>query len=255
MRTRNRLIDVDGVVNFRDLGGLRFAGGSTTAFGKIFRSGSLDRATDLGIATLVDELRVKTVVDLRTPTEIAWNSDSYRLMHDPRVRYAQVSILPDHVLNSEIFPVGQPIAIGEVYFRHVVNAPKEIAQAVALVVAPQNAPIVLHCAAGRDRTGMVVALLLDAIGVLREDVIADYAATNASADKITESLRLNPIYAADRPVSEHEPLGADPRSVIAFLDQVEARFGDSRQCLQWCGVPVQDIDRLNTLLSGGTISE
>jgi len=162
-----RDLEWPGCHNVRDLGGLPLAGGGTTVPGRIVRADNLDRLTDAGWRALWD-YGVRTVIDLRNEEECRSDvvrPDGLELVRVPFDTYATAEWI------AEWYPPGLPNNIGrflEDYPQAAVDFGKAIGDA-----APDGA-VVVHCAAGRDRTGLASMLLLAHAGVDRELIAADY---------------------------------------------------------------------------------
>jgi protein-tyrosine phosphatase len=170
---------LEGQINFRDLGGIRTRGGSVVASGQVYRSGELSALTD-GDLALLDRLRIRTVVDLRSETEAARQPD--RL--PDAVEFVAMPILPggngsgvDRFLQTfdpADFPPWERI-----YRDLIRDHVPVLTSLVRLIADPAARPLVFHCATGKDRTGIVAALLLSALDVEWSDVEADYLESNA----------------------------------------------------------------------------
>ncbi|MDG2428613.1 MAG: tyrosine-protein phosphatase [Acidimicrobiales bacterium] len=167
--------------NLRDLGGLTTPDGRTVRSGRLFRSGHL---CDLDVRdrAIVTALGLRTIVDLRRPTEIA-NRPHPDL---PDVEIIAVSVSTDDnefavVANAMIDPNAEPLGPGHItnYFRTLVTERIERYQTVLeLATDPDRQPLLFNCTAGKDRTGMVAALLLSLLGLDRSTVMADYLLSN-----------------------------------------------------------------------------
>lgn len=162
-----RVQQVEGTHNLRDVGGYRTSAG-VTRWGTLFRSDGLHQLSNSGL-TALGTLGIGGVIDLR----------------DDRERHHQPDRLPEGVVLIEhpIFPsalahVAERMNIftltENIYLEH---APRTVD--ALRVIAAQDSPTLVHCTAGKDRTGAVIALALTAVGVDRDDVYADYAATEA----------------------------------------------------------------------------
>ncbi|MFB7123404.1 tyrosine-protein phosphatase [Kitasatospora xanthocidica] len=182
MTTRH--IEFEALHNFRDLGGYPGAGGRSVRWGLVYRSDSLGK---LGSPADLDRLRalgVRTVIDLRYPWEI-----------DAKGRVPGFEGLEYHNLSIEHRPYDQAEIDPEVDpWRHLADrfaevaedGVKEIRQALDVITAAE-APVVFHCASGKDRTGLIAALLLTLLGVGEDDIAADFALTElATAHFVAE---------------------------------------------------------------------
>jgi protein-tyrosine phosphatase len=229
-------IDLEGAVNVRDLGGLPIADGGTTFSRRLLRSENLQELTRADIARLVDEIGVTTVIDLRTTAEVELEGPG-PLDVVPGVRHAYHPVLPE--LGSRTDAVAEALLLRRAekdrsrfpddimcghYLGYLEERPDEVTGALRSIASADGAAIV-HCAAGKDRTGVIVALALTVAGVEPEVIVADYMATGERIDAIIERLRRSKTYATDissRPVSAHLPR---EETMKAFLEQLHARYG------------------------------
>jgi protein-tyrosine phosphatase len=229
-------IDLKGAVNVRDLGGLPTEDGQQTAYGRLLRSDNLQDLSPSDIATLVDGIGVTTVVDLRTTGELETEGPA-PLEAVPGVRYVHHPVLPE--LGSRTDAVAEALLVKKIeqdrarypeditcghYLGYLEDRPGEVTGALRSITNSEGAAIV-HCAAGKDRTGVITAMALAVAGVRSAAIVADYTATADRMDAIIGRLRKSRTYADDlngKPVSAHLPR---PETMEAFLRQLNARYG------------------------------
>lgn len=161
----HRRILVEGTFNFRDTGGYRAATGRTR-WGKLFRSDALHELTAAGRAALADRA-VGVIVDLRT-TEERGTAPS---------ELAGLGAVVHHTPIFDSTPASPDIRLDDIYADMIDQHGTRLAEAVGLIAASGADPVVVHCTAGKDRTGLVIALAQLAVGVDEDDVITDYVAT------------------------------------------------------------------------------
>ncbi len=168
-------------LNFRDLAGVRGPGGRLVAAGRIFRSGVLDLLDDVDRSTL-RALGLRTVIDLRADEERAARVNRLPAEVEERHRpVTDVSAHPNTIM--ERIAAGDTDGLGAEMLirgnRHFVEAQADrFGALVRELLDPNEQPAVVHCTAGKDRTGFAVACVLWTIGVDHEDVVADYLRTN-----------------------------------------------------------------------------
>ena len=175
----SRSLPLSGASNFRDLGGYHGLGGRAVRWRRLFRSDHLAGLTDQDTRALA-ELGISRALDFRGQDERA--AQAYDI---PNVRYHALSIEPTVVQRAkEMAQAGTrmtgPIAVGlmqDTYRAFVANNAKQYAQ-LFVHLLEDDAPLVFHCTAGKDRTGFAAALILMALGVPRDVVMADYLLTN-----------------------------------------------------------------------------
>ncbi len=247
-----RVVPLDAVHNFRDLGGYRTDDGRQIAWGRLFRADGLYRLTadDLGV---VDALGIRTVIDLRSSAEFDQHG------HFPLERYPvafhHLSIIDTTWMAAETPDVDDTDA-GAVEFLTwaygdlLAQGADRFAHAIQLLAMPGAMPAVFHCAAGKDRTGVLAALVLGTLGVDADTIVADYALTEAAMVRMRAWVR------------EHHPemdqrmgetpsfmLAAKPEAMRNVLDGLRARYGSVRGYLSAIGVGHSVVDDLSAALT------
>ena len=255
-----------GTSNARDVGGMPLSGGGTIRDGVLLRSDALAAVTDEGLALLAE---VGTVIDLRTPAEREGAPDrlpgSIRVLEHPLLEGAIAQLAPQGAALKEQIGEDGPSqemlealraripSLGELYItmlEHGAETFAECARAVAAPGDPARAGVLIHCTAGKDRTGVAVALLLEAAGAEREAVIADYTRSQAELSGPWAERMLEGVRAAGIPVlPEIEQLAVStPASAIeAALAEVDAR-GGAAAYLRSGGLSEQELARLRERL-------
>jgi len=179
---RERLVALEGALNWRDLGGYPTADGRVTKWDRIYRSDGLDQLTDADL-DVVAELGIKLVFDFRVDREV--DESPSRLVDHPTVRCQRLPIGGDEVEGRSILDI---IRAGELrtysvedmagtYERLLEDFAPTFGEVLAHAADPGNHPMVFHCTAGKDRTGLMAMLLLGALGVSDEDIVTDYELT------------------------------------------------------------------------------
>jgi protein tyrosine/serine phosphatase len=255
-------IDLEGAVNVRDLGGLPTADGGSTVPGRLLRSENLQELSPADIARLVEDIGVTTVVDLRTTGEREIEGPA-PLDAVPGVRHAHHPVLLE--LGSASEAVSEALLVTKIerdrarypdditcghYLGYLEERPEEVTGALRSIATAEGAAIV-HCAAGKDRTGVIVALALTAACVRPEAIVADYMATGDRIDAIIERLRRSKTYAEDvttGPVQAHLPR---PETMRAFLEQLDVRYGGLPRWLAGHGFADDELSRLRGKLRQG----
>jgi protein-tyrosine phosphatase len=159
-----RQVQFEGMVNFRDLGGLPVRGGGRVRARRLFRSDSVAYASTVDATRLLEELGVQAVIDLRGENEVA------RLGRGP-LETAAIRYLPAPITDLE---AGEQVAY---YLAMLDQRGPLLVDLLRELTAPGVLPAVFHCEAGCDRTGVLAAALLGLLGVADADICADYALT------------------------------------------------------------------------------
>jgi len=173
-----RFLPLEGAHNFRDVGGYRTQEGRRVRWGQVFRS---DELSELSVADLdlLESLGLRSIIDLRSPREMKGKASRlpagsiYRHIRlykrEPILEYLPLVLFRRHAL---------PQAMAANYLRLAETRAETFGAALRLLADPQNLPILYHCVAGKDRTGIVAALILSLLGVPEAAVVADYTLSN-----------------------------------------------------------------------------
>jgi protein-tyrosine phosphatase len=243
-------IELDGAVNVRDLGGLPTTDGGQTTAGRLLRADNLQDLSAADIDKLVTGIGVTTVVDLRSSHELAAEGPA-PLDSVAGVRHAHHPVLPEVGANTDV--IAEALLLRRQqdrsrypddptcghYLGYLEDRPDQVVAALRSVARSDGAALV-HCAAGKDRTGVLVALALSAVGVVPQAVIDDFAATGERVGAVLERLRRSPTYRDDldgKPDEVHLPR---PGTMAAFLEQMDARHGGTVKWLTDHGFTEED---------------
>lgn len=228
--------------NFRDVGGYPAADGRIVAWRRLFRADSLHRLDD-GDREAFAALGVRTVVDLRRPREV----DRDGRVHDyDGLDYRHIYL--EHQDWDEIEydeRTGADRFLADRYLELAEQARDGIGAALATVADPDAAPVVVHCVAGKDRTGVVCALTLSLLGVSDEDIAADYELSTAASRRFTDWVR---VQYPDQPAL-HRPYFDSPAAAMTmFLTELRARHGSVESYAHQTGLTPQNLTTLRTHL-------
>jgi protein-tyrosine phosphatase len=219
---RERAIAFTNVFNFRDLGGYLTGDGRSLRWGRLYRSDDLSRlGTGAGDHGRFAELGIRTVVDLRRPHEIA---EDGRIPEYDGCTYHHVHLTHAHWPPTYFGTTAERADfVVERYLLLTEEAADGIGQALRLIADEDAAPLVVHCIAGKDRTGVVSALTLALLGVDDEVIAADYELSElAEAASWTYLTRDQPERQADR----WKHITVSPREgMLRFLADLRARHG------------------------------
>jgi protein tyrosine/serine phosphatase len=265
MADATRWVRLDGAVNVRDLGGLATTDGGTTARGRAYRADNLQGLSAADVRRLVDQLNVRTVVDLRTVVEVEKEGPG-PLTREPAVVHRHCSLFPEGGRMTDVdadtllpWQTGEEPETAEedeelsptvrYYLGYLRDRPDSIAAALRAMSEPDGGgTAIVHCAAGKDRTGVVVALALSAAEATREAIIADYVATGEILDAILDRLRRSATYAGDlddRPADSHRPRASTMQRFLEILDE---RYGGPLGWLDKAGFGADDVAALRARL-------
>jgi protein-tyrosine phosphatase len=188
---RIRRLPLQGVVNFRDLGGYLTADGRAVRWGQVFRSDALTDLTDSDLVVL-RELGLRTVCDLRSEAERAHMPNRNLLGLEPAVHrigfmpYRGAELLAD-AKAGRVSPVEIEDRVRQIYRRFVVDQTGNYSQLLAVLEAA-TLPLLIHCTSGRDRTGFASAVILMALGATRTTITEDYLMSNQYRRDLTDHI-------------------------------------------------------------------
>jgi hypothetical protein len=238
---RQRWIALEGAYNFRDVGGYSAGGGTYVRHGVAFRSDAL-HGLSTGDVEILSGLRVGLVIDLRAPDEIA--SVGRGALSEAPFDYLNAPVLPTTSGEALGAPPGDDV--GERYLWYLDVGGPALVAALEALARPTQAATVFHCTAGKDRTGVLTALLLGLLGVDQDDIVADYALTDRALPKILDRLATDPIHAASVARIPAERRTAAPQAMRRFLQLLEDRHGGAHAWASSAGITPTDIADLRT---------
>jgi protein-tyrosine phosphatase len=225
----SRLLPHPLIFNLRDVGGYTGQGGRTVRWRRLLRSDSLHRL-DVVEPEFV-KLGVRTVIDLRREHEIATFG---RVPEFDGLVYHHIA--PEHAEWDAVplDPDGDNARwLADRYLDLAHAGAHGLAAVLAVIAEPDAAPVVVHCAAGKDRTGVVCALTLATLGVSDEDIAEDYALSTAASTRFTAWLKEARPHAEDLPQQMvTSPAGA----MLLFLADLRAEHGSIEGYLTNAGV-------------------
>ena len=258
-------IDLDGLANLRDVGGIPTVDGGKIIPGRLLRSDNLQTLTTSDVDQLLG-LGLTDIIDLRSdyeahqegPTPLA--TTGVRIQQFSLFREWEIGVgdtKPDvrpEVLPEEALPwvdlepaVELDNDVASVYFSYLVDRPDSVLAALRAVAQAPGVALV-HCAAGKDRTGTIVALALSVADAERQAIIEDYVASSDRVEQVVARLKASRTYADNlegRPLSSHL---SHPETMISLLQYIDETFGSVQQMLIKMGWTADDTDQLRAKL-------
>jgi protein-tyrosine phosphatase len=238
----NRTIDLTGCLNFRDLGGYPTADGQRVRWRQVFRSDALHHLTPQDVTRLRDELALGEVIDLRSSAEL--QSEGRGLLAVEVMRFHHCPLFDGDAPKTVPLP---ELTLTDRYFLLAEFAKRPIARVITTLAAT-DAPAVYHCAAGKDRTGVVSAVLLGVLGVPDEIVVADYAATQDNLDAIIDRLMSTEGYQSMLSALPPDTLHAEPETMLKFIERMRGTYGSMAEYARSAGVPEASLEGLRARL-------
>jgi rhodanese-related sulfurtransferase len=237
-----RWIELDGAVNVRDLGELPTSNGARTKPDRLIRADNLQGLSDSDVRRLVDEHGVRAIADLRSKVEVDLEGPG-PMTREPSVAVHHFSLFPEAGEHTDVAagdddaPVvlpwqtrgdaevpadGDRRGTSAIYLRYLDDRADSVIAALRLIAHTDGATVV-HCAAGKDRTGVVVAFALAEVGVTREAIVADYARSGERIEAIFARLARTRTYRDDvsqAPVDKHRPRAVTMERLLDAMDAV-----------------------------------
>lgn len=240
---------IGGLVNVRDLGGIITREGRVLRRRQVIRSDNPRGLTDEGRRDLVRVVDPRLVIDLRMALEVEREPYDLDL---PGVRNVHLPMQPQAGVNATQITAGLADNLVDDYLRQSIVNAGSIVAALALLAEPANRPAMLHCTAGKDRTGIVVALLLDILGVEPEVIVADYHVTAANMTVVLERIRAAQVF-QDNGLAQAPDwiFAAEPETMRGFLSAFHAEHGSAQAWALERGLTMQQLDALRDQLLEG----
>ena len=272
LTNHERTLKIEGVINFRDLGGYVTTDGRKVKWGQVYRSAQLDRLSDKGIEVMA-KMDIRSVIDLRFSDETRRYPTIREAVPNAQISAWQDELEPIETTESDdiqrswkaSLETNDPAQVREAMR---VNYPKKlyshraIYRKMLLQLAKGQLPLVFHCAAGKDRTGVAAALLLSLLGVNDKQIVQDYLLTQQEIQRLLEDWMSGGAGHQSGSEDFQKKLASYPRDVIqpvfdadesyiqTLLDYVDQNYGGFTQyALRILELERNDIESLkNNLL-------
>lgn len=232
------MVVLERALNFRSLGGYASKFGGNTRDGRLFRADSLENLTDADVRT-VRALGVRASIDLRSSYEI--DRAASKLADTEGLAYYNVPLLDD-VHSRPQDGMAFPSSMGEMYIHLLDGAQGSILKVFDILDQYSDAGVVFHCTAGKDRTGIIAALLLDLLGVDRVEIVRDYTLTQILMQPIFAAMAAGFEKNTGIPMPAHV-LESKEESIVTFLDHLYGKYGGARAYLIAIGFGEDRTDR------------
>jgi protein-tyrosine phosphatase len=236
------------LLNARDLGGLRSAAGSVTKWRQVVRADNLNKLASAGVAALVS-YGVRTVIDLRDPRELEKFPNPLAETPPQGVGFINVPLIS----GAEWEAIKDPVRMAEGYVLTARLSHANIASAIAAVADASPGGVVIHCHAGKERTGIVAALLLSLAGVSDATVADDWIASDAYLQPLYEEWLANETDPTIR-AKRAEGFVTYAEHILDVLRHIRQSYGSLEEYLLAGGLTADQLDRARGRLvvsSGG----
>ena len=247
-----RWIALEGAVN-----------GRVVVPGVLLRSDNLQSLTAGDIRRLVEEEALEVVLDLRTEVEVELEGPG-PMFREPRVRVEHHSLYPRSGGHTDLEAATVNLwaqtdrsawagesRVVQAYMSYLTARPDSIVASIR-TIANATGSVLVHCAAGKDRTGVVVALALDSSGIDRSAIVGDYLATAERIEAIMARLVSSPTYGPELIGHDPQTHAPVPGTMERVFELVDANFGGSAAWLSDHGLGDADLERLRHRILAGT---
>ena len=232
----------EGCFNFRDIGGYFSQDGRRVKKGLYFRAGRQDRMTDKDLAHLSD-LNISTQIDLRKQEEVL--EQGRGPLEDMGAKYINISVIPEGGSDKLNKLVGDTGISGKRYLGYLEFGPTSWLRLFGILAEEENLPVLLHCTAGKDRTGVSTAFLLSVLGVSRDIIEADYLLTNLDTERQADFIESTVGYPEGYDREKMISIAGVPKDAMKdFLDGVESKWGSAVEYLQKIGITNDQMDMI-----------
>jgi protein-tyrosine phosphatase len=246
-------IDLEGAANAR-----------AVVPGVLLRADNLQSLSPRDVRQLVDREALEVVVDLRTDVEVELEGPG-PMTFERSVRIEHRSLFPDSGGNTDLDadsirpwrqhegddPFSNEAPVVRAYMSYLRRRSDSIVESLRTIARADGA-VLVHCAAGKDRTGVVVALALDAAGIDRELISADYLATRDRIEAIMARLLSSPTYRPELEGHDPQDHAPVPGTTERMFELVDERFGGSDAWVAAHGLAGPDLERLRHRLAPAT---
>ena len=232
----------EGCFNFRDIGGYLNQDGRRVKKGLYFRAGRQDRMTDKDLAHL-SGLNISTQIDLRKQEEVL--DQGRGPLEAMGANYINIAVIPEGGSDKLNKLVGDTGISGKRYLGYLEFGPTSWLRLFGILAEQENLPVLLHCTAGKDRTGVSTAFLLSVLGVSREVIEADYLLTNLDTERQADFIESTVGYPEGYDREKMITIAGVPQDAMKdFLDGVESKWGSVVEYLQKIGITQDQMNKI-----------
>lgn len=240
-----RRLQIKGTHNVRDIGGYRTEDGRSVVWKMVLRGDAIHNVDDEG-REIFQSLKLSTSLDLREEDERIEAPDNL----SEHVRLVSIPIFTHNTVKKTAVTDRRALSsLDEVYQYVVAERGAAVVAVLRKLAQPDSLPAIVHCTAGKDRTGIVIALLLASLGVPDDTIAADFAATSLFlTEEFYQGITERAVNNGQNREQYTAMLSCEPQLILNVLKQIRASHGDVKSYLVHHGMPTEDLDRLRLLL-------
>lgn len=240
-----RHVHGEALFNFRDLGGYTGRAGQTLRWHQLYRADAIPRAT-AGDREMLTDLGLRTIIDLRTAGECTPTETPLEGL----AAYHHIPLLERSWADLQLEPGDDAVAfLTERYIEMLTDRWTMVARAFHVIAGADNRPLVFHCSVGKDRTGVLAAVVLATLGVHEETIAEDFALSASAMDRLADWLlvhRPDAYRALCRQPQAY--LAAPATAILGLLAFVRENFGSMVGYVRAIGVDLEVVEALHANL-------
>ncbi len=246
---------LQGIHNFRAVGPYALSGGRRLRPGMVFRSGAPERMTEADRAVLADSIGLRLIIDLRHPDEFEYGGREHPLSD----RVTWLSPFPESTRQQDLIAeLNGLYGAGPSpsrYLHYLLIGGERWARIFRLLAEPASYPLLVHCTAGKDRTGVLVGMLMELLGASDDDIAREYGLSDASLERLIDYLLASGRQLEGTREEIRERLATPPERMAGFIALLRERYGGAEPYLRSHGVNSDEISSIRQILSDGTVRE
>lgn len=233
---------VEGTYNIRDLGGLLTSDGQSIKHRTLLRSGNLDKLPESSQQALID-YGVKTVIDLRDEWETEFYPNVFE--NSDLVSYHKLPLIGEALSNDADWQrdSGDYVELHDLYINYIDRCQAQIG-AIISTIAERETAILIHCYAGKDRTGIIVALILASLGVSEKTIAEDYALSYGNIQHLVQEWRQYAIENGRDLEQVERDASSSPRTIVEVIRHINKKYGSVDDYLKECGISIAKLQNL-----------
>lgn len=237
-------LDIRGTYNIRDLGGTIVSDSETIKNTVLLRSGNLDKLPEKSQQQLID-YGVKTVIDLRDEWEIDLYPNIFE--NSDAASYHNLPLIGDALSHDSDWQreTGEYVELHELYIKYIDGCQTQIGKIIS-TIADSETGIIVHCYAGKDRTGIITALVLASIGVDDKVIATDYALSFQNIQHLVKEWREYAIENGRDLEQLERDAGSKPETMIQVFKHIRQQYRGINQFLTNCGVSKTQLQQIRT---------
>lgn len=237
-----RHLALEGSHNIRDIGGYQTLDGRYTRWKTILRADSLSHLPHVSQQALLN-YGIQTIIDLRSPSEVAKSPNVFS--NSKNINYFSLPLVRD---KNESVILEQPQTLVERYCLILEYCQKEIKLILETIATTDTIPVLINCTAGKDRTGLIIALLLGIANVAESTIVEDYALSAKYLDSVLEKLRLQARQSGYHMQNVERMLECQHNTMIDTINYLQAKYGGIVDYLSSIGITSEVINYLRTVI-------